>query len=97
MLTKPFNVILEDKNRTNVPLTLQKDNNGKYKTPELFYGIVKGKGNDIKFDEDFPNGFYWEGTGDKGDKNVTFYGRIFRIVSQLNLHITDISSEAIKR
>ncbi len=92
-----FNVILEDKNRTNVPLTLQKDNNGKYKTPELFYGIVKGKGNDIKFDEDFPNGFYWEGTGDKGDKNVTFYGRIFRIVSQLNLHITDISSEAIKK
>lgn len=89
-----FNVILEDKNRTNVPLTLQKDNNGKYKTPELFYGIVKGKG-DISSEEDkFPNGFYWEG---EEDKNVTFYGRIFRIVSQLNLHITDISSEAIKK
>lgn len=88
-----FNVNLEGFNRTNVPLTLQKDN-GKYKTPELFYGIVKGKGN-ISSDEDkFPNGFYWEGTE---DKNVTFYGRIFRIVSQLNLHITDISSEAIKK
>lgn len=88
-----FNVILEDKNRTNVPLTLQKDN-GKYKTPELFYGIVKGKG-DISSDEDkFPNGFYWKGTG---NKTVTFYGRIFRIVSQLNLHITDISSEAIEK
>lgn len=88
-----FNVILENKNRTNVPLTLQKDN-GKYKTPELFYGIVKGKG-DISSDEDeFPNGFYWEG---KGSKTVTFYGRIFRIVSQLNLHITDISSEAIEK
>lgn len=92
-----FNVNLKGFNRTNVPLTLQKDN-GKYKTPELFYGIVKGKGNDIKFNENkFPNGFYWEGTGDKGDKNVTFYGRIFRIVSQLNLHITEIPSEAIKR
>lgn len=89
-----FNVILEDKNRTNVPLTLQKDN-GKYKTPELFYGIVKGKGNDIKFDEDkFPNGFYWY---DNKSKTITFYGRIFRIVSQLNLHITDISSEAIEK
>lgn len=88
-----FNVILENKNRTNVPLTLKKDN-GKYKTPELFYGIVKGKG-DISSDEDeFPNGFYWNG---KGSKTVTFYGRIFRIVSQLNLHITDISSEAIKK
>ena len=90
-----FNVILEDKNRTNVPLTLQKDNNGKYKTPELFYGIVKGKGNDIEFNENkFPNGFYWSGNK---NKTVTFYGRIFRIVSQLNLHITDIPSEAIKK
>lgn len=89
-----FNVNLEGFNRTNVPLTLQKDNNGKYKTPELFYGIVKGKG-DISSDEnEFPNGFYWKG---EESKNVTFYGRIFRIVSQLNLHITDISSEAIKR
>lgn len=89
-----FNVNLEGFNRTNVPLTLQKDNNGKYKTPELFYGIVKGKG-DISSDEDkFPNGFYWEG---EKNKTVTFYGRIFRIVSQLNLHITDISSEAIKK
>lgn len=89
-----FNVNLEGFNRTNVPLTLQKDN-GKYKTPELFYGIVKGKGNDIKFNEDkFPNGFYWEG---EENKNVTFYGRIFRIVSQLNLHITDIPSEAIEK
>lgn len=88
-----FNVNLEGFNRTNVPLTLQKDN-GKYKTPELFYGIVKGKG-DISSDEDkFPNGFYWEG---EKNKTVTFYGRIFRIVSQLNLHITDISSEAIKK
>lgn len=89
-----FNVNLEGFNRTNVPLTLQNDN-GKYKTPELFYGIVKGKGNDIKFDEDeFPNGFYWEGYK---NNTITFYGRIFRIVSQLNLHITDISSEAIKK
>ena len=89
-----FNVNLEGFNRTNVPLTLQKDNNGKYKTPELFYGIVKGKG-DISSEEDkFPNGFYWEG---EEDKTVTFYGRIFRIVSQLNLHITDISSEAIEK
>lgn len=90
-----FNVNLEGFNRTNVPLTLQNDN-GKYKTPELFYGIVKGKG-DISSDEDkFPNGFYWNGNKNK-NKTVTFYGRIFRIVSQLNLHITDISSEAIKK
>lgn len=89
-----FNVNLEGFNRTNVPLTLQQKDNGKYKTPELFYGIVKGKG-DISSDEDkFPNGFYWYGNK---NKTVTFYGRIFRIVSQLNLHITDISSEAIKK
>ena len=89
-----FNVNLEGFNCTNVPLTLQKDN-GKYKTPELFYGIVKGKGNDIKFNEKkFPNGFYWEG---EESRTVTFYGRIFRIVSQLNLHITEIPSEAIKK
>ena len=89
-----FKVILKDKNCTNVPLTLQKDNGRKYKTPELFYGIVKGKDNDIKFDEEFPNGFYWSGNK---NKTVTFYGRIFRIVSQLNLHITEIPSEAIKK
>lgn len=89
-----FNVNLEGFNRTNVPLTLQQKDNGKYKTPELFYGIVKGKG-DISSDEnEFPNGFYWEG---EESKNVTFYGRIFRIVSQLNLHITEIPSEAIKK
>ena len=95
-----FNVNLKGFNRTKVPLTLQKDNNGKYKTPELFYGIVKGKGNGIKFNENkFPNGFYWDGTYWDGteSKNVTFYGRIFRIVSQLNLHITEIPSEAIKK
>lgn len=90
-----FNVNLEGFNRTNIPLILKKDSETrKYKTPELFYGIVKGKGDDIKFDEDFPNGFYWS---DNKNKTVTFYGRIFRIVSQLNLHITDISSEAIKK
>lgn len=91
-----FNVNLEGLNRTNIPLILQKDSETrKYKTPELFYGIVKGKGNDIKFDEDkFPNGFYWS---DNKNKTVTFYGRIFRIVSQLNLHITDIPSEAIEK
>lgn len=88
-----FNVNLEGFNRTNVPLTLQQKDNGKYKTPELFYGIVKGKG-DITSDDKFPNGFYWYG---KGNKTVTFYGRIFRIVSQLNLHITEIPSEAIEK
>ena len=88
-----FNVNLESKNRTNVPLTLQKDN-GKYKTPELFYGIVKGNGKDIKDMDKIKDGFYWEGY----KKNtITFYGRIFRIVSQLNLHITEIPSEAIKK
>lgn len=88
-----FNVNLESKNRTNVPLTLQKDN-GKYKTPELFYGIVKGKGKDIKDMDKIKDGFYWEGYK---NNTITFYGRIFRIVSQLNLHITEIPSEAIEK
>ena len=88
-----FNVNFESKNRTNVPLTLQKDH-GKYKTPELFYGIVKGKGKDIKDMDKIKDGFYWEGYK---NNTITFYGRIFRIVSQLNLHITEIPSEAIKR
>lgn len=88
-----FNVNLESKNRTNVPLTLQKDN-GKYKTPELFYGIVKGNGKDIKDMDKIKDGFYWEGYK---NNTITFYGRIFRIVSQLNLHITEIPSEAIKK
>lgn len=88
-----FNVNLESKNRTNVPLTLQNDN-GKYKTPELFYGIVKGNGKDIKDMDKIKDGFYWEGYK---NNTITFYGRIFRIVSQLNLHITDIPSEAIKK
>lgn len=88
-----FKVNLESKNRTNVPLTLQKDNEN-YKTPELFYGIVKGKGEDIKNMDKIKDCFYWEGYK---DNTITFYGRIFRIVSQLNLHITDISSEAIEK
>lgn len=88
-----FNVNLESKNRTKVPLTLQKDN-GKYKTPELFYGIVKGKGKDIKDMDKIKDGFYWEGYK---NNTITFYGRIFRIVSQLNLHITEIPSEAIEK
>lgn len=85
-----------EKNRTNVPLSLLEYGNGilKYKTPELFYGIVRGKG-DIKTDEEkFTDGLYWQG---KDDVNITFYGRIFRIVSQLNLHITEIPSEAIDK
>ena len=85
------------------------NNNGVIKTPELFYGTVRGKGangdNDVKtvdnepagvdFDDWFTqDGFYW---GDKNNHTINFTGRIFRIVGQLNLNITEIPGEAVEK
>ena len=80
--------------RTNIPLKLIARPDKNYKTPELFYGIIRGEG-DIKTDDnDFPDGVYWHG---KDSRNITFYGRIYRIVSQLNLNITNLPPMAVER
>ena len=80
--------------RTNIPLKLIARPDKNYKTPELFYEIVRGAG-DIKTDDkDFPDGVYWE---NDDTKDITFYGRIYRIVSQLNLNITDLPLMAVER
>ena len=81
-------------NRVNIPLKLTKKDN-RYITPELFYGIVRGSGEDVSTDEDkLPNGCYWRG---KEARDITFKGRIFRIVSQLNMNITEIPVSGVKR
>lgn len=81
-------------NRVNIPLKLTKIDN-RYITPELFYGIVRGSGEDVSTDEDeLPNGCYWKG---EEARDITFKGRIFRIVSQLNMNITDIPVSGVKR
>ena len=81
-------------NRVNIPLKLTKKDN-RYITPELFYGIVRGSGEDVSTDEDeLPNGCYWKG---EEARDITFKGRIFRIVSQLNMNITDIPVSGVKR
>ncbi len=81
-------------NRVNIPLKLTKIDN-RYITPELFYGIVRGSGEDVNTDEDeLPNGCYWKG---KEARDITFKGRIFRIVSQLNMNITEIPVSGVKR
>lgn len=99
-------------NRANISLEIQKNADESYKTPELFYGIVKGN---AATDDDkittggvygwpywFTNAFYWSyGDYDYGGpyktRNITFTGRIFRIVSQLNMNITDIPVSGVKR
>ena len=81
-------------NRVNIPLKLTKIDN-RYITPELFYGIVRGSGEDVSTDEDeLPNGCYWKG---EEARDITFKGRIFRIVSQLNMNITEIPVSGVKR
>ena len=80
--------------RTDIPLKLIAGADGSYKTPELFYGIVRGTG-DIEENKDkFPDGFYWRG---KDSRSITFYGRIFRIVSQINIYIKELPIMAVER
>ncbi len=88
------------------------------KTPELFYGIVRGKGVEEKdelttkdnygtahvnkWPDWLTDGFYWSfadylGADPYKTRNVYFYGRIYRIVSQLNLNITDLPPMAVER
>ena len=100
-------------NRTEISLTIN-NSDGKYKTPELSYGAVMGKGatsdDDVKtsggtggrpgwFNSYFSIYWNWnENMGDKrSDRDITFYGRIYRIVSQLNLNITDLPPMAVER
>lgn len=84
----------EPKGRTDIPLKLIAGADGSYKTPELFYGIVRGTG-DIEENKDkFPDGFYWQG---KDSRSITFYGRIFRIVSQININIKELPIMAVER
>ena len=84
----------EPKGRTDIPLKLIAGADGSYKTPELFYGIVRGTG-DIKENKDeFPDGFYRQG---KDSRSITFYGRIFRIVSQININIKELPIMAVER
>lgn len=85
------------------------DIDGKRETPELFYGIVRGEGdvsqarNDRGCPDWIYDGFYWkfyragnqDVSGNK--KDITFKGRIFRIVSQLNMNITEIPVSGVKR
>ena len=99
-----FTANTSGRNWENASISIN-NNGGQLKTPELFYGIVRGKGNDIttyedhelgvNFEEWFTlDGFYWN---DLESRNITFYGRIYRIVSQLNLNITDLPPMAVER
>ena len=82
--------------RSNITLTLNSGNG--LKTPELFYGILHGESDKLEsnnnLETEFPNGCYFE---DEDDVDITFTGRIFRTVSQLNMNITEIPVSGEKR
>ena len=105
-----FTTNLIDKNITNASISIN-NIDGKRKTPELFYGIVRGEGENVSPARNSNNcpdwlhdGFFWSfyRSSDNDDvsdetRDVTFTGRIFRIVGQLNLNITEIPGEAVEK
>ncbi len=86
-----FTVQSEGTNRTTLSVSLT---DALY-TPELFYGIVVVGANDVsgKRENDW---FRWHTTYGN-EANIQFTGRIYRIVSQLNVKITEIPTEAIEK
>lgn len=66
-------------------------------TPELYYGMIRAKSNGAGYDGS-NECFWWENEG-LGDVtvDVSFYGRIYRMVSQVNLKITDIPTESVDK
>lgn len=97
-----FTTTLEGRNNGNATLTI--NDIGTKKTPELFYGILHGTGEvEQAIDSDpvtnrrpefMDEGFFWN---EDAPRDITFKGRIFRIVSQLNMNITDIPVSGVKR
>lgn len=79
-------------NRETSTLTLE-GSGVDYSTPELYYGILHVYGDDWHYDGDEA---YWYGMFNNS-RTADFQGRIFRIVSQINLTMTDIPVEAVDR
>lgn len=82
-------------NRSEIKLSITNK-----KTPELFYGIAKGTDFDKHTTDvwgEEGNAFYWYNISNNDPRSVTFKGRIFRTVSQLNMNITEIPVSGVKR
>lgn len=87
-----FTTTVNGTNRTNSILSLA---GSTLKTPELYYGIIRvNGGNHNPNDQDC---YYWGGGVTASPVTVNFVGRLYRIVSQLNLKITDIPSSLVSK
>lgn len=87
--------LLNPINRSEIKLSITNK-----KTPELFYGIAKGTDFDKHTTDvwgEEGNAFYWYNISNNDPRSVTFKGRIFRTVSQLNMNITEIPVSGVKR
>ena len=92
--------------RTTSQITINTAN-ANPQTPELFYGIVRGK--DFENYTGNLNSDDWATEGDAfrlrstlyyntpEEREVTFYGRIYRIVSQININIKELPIMAVER
>lgn len=90
-----FQVSTTGTNRTNSLLALQQN-----VTPELYFGVVRGVGNDLDVGDD-EDVFWWYAyhgvTGDKNNfRTISLKGRIFRIVSQINVEVTDVEKALVE-
>ena len=86
-----FNVSTTGTNRTNAVFSLTQSD-----TPEIYFGVVRGVGNDLDVDDDDEDVFWWGGVLSSDEKDITLKGRIFRIVSQINVEVADVEKALVE-
>lgn len=68
------------------------------KTPELFFGRLQLQTQDIAKDESESNGMYvYKYSASNKKENVHFKGILYRIVSQINVTVTDVNPETVTK
>ena len=73
-------------------------------TPELYYGVLRGIGVDsytenidnVTVDDDEVIKYYTAAIWSNKETDISFKGRIFRIVSQINLEVTEVEKSLVK-
>ena len=74
-------------------------------TPELYYGVLRGIGVDsytenienVTVDDDEVIKYYTAAIWSNKETDISFKGRIFRIVSQINLKVTDVEKALVEK
>ena len=85
-----FNVTVEGTNRATSSLALAAPESP---TPELYFGILRGQGSDVK---EYDDVFRYFTAFSNGSTNITLKGRIFRIVSQINVEVADVEKALVE-